>query len=745
MAFDPTQFATPVKTNFDPNQFAKPVQSENVDPRIALNSHYSSQPSQSSGFVHNTDSFLQRPGNGILPYDTINEKLKPNDVGDKTSGVAKDTIGNQAKSVAKLGVGVLHFLDPVANAKTVGDYAKGSLDYGKDINAQAQSEQGVKDYIPKLQEAIAKNKATGKDTTNLERLLKEAGASPKPDLNPSIAKELPKAAYESLTPGFIKQGVSAAKNATPEQLQANTGHNDAAGRVLEGVHAATQSIAEDPQQLTPYALMGKDYIEKNLPGVDNAISKTGQLVTKPVAAVGNTTLQAAKWLANFATSQATGMSKNTIKTILDNPDQFSSEQAQLHSREGIGQQVHETLNNRLHELSETGKGYEEIKKAGGNIDFSNPPIDPKTGRPALSGYEVLKNYGIDIDENGKIVKTAETVPMKSGDVTALQDFIDQYGNNDTMSNNAFLNARKGLSNLSEYDASKSDISNKISKELRYNMDLVGKDQIPGLSDLDAQYAPEVKLLNQIKKDLLNPDGSFKDNALSKIANVTGKGKENLLGRLQQIDPDLAQKVTVLKAVEDIQNASSQKVGTYARASLGAVGITTGNIPTIIAAVLSTPELATQVLRGFAKLQGVRSSVANGIIKAFNTDISDLNLGLTIKDAKKTNDVDLNKMYDYENKGTNYTGANADKITASDSMPRISESNAVLPIVKKSSVPMEGSNEAIIEKMGGWNPGDKVIFDTALMHGDAKTVRAMLPVVPKEYQVRFVKNISKLLK
>lgn len=57
---------------------------------------------------------------------------------------------------------------------------------------------------------------------------------------------------------------------------------------------------------------------------------------------------------------------------------------------------------------------------------------------------------------------------------------------------------------------------------------------------------------------------------------------------------------------------------------------------------------------------------------------------------------------------------------------------------------EGSVEQIIEQAGGWKPGMRAEFDTALFNKDAKKVAELLPQVPEEYKSRFVKEIGDLL-
>jgi hypothetical protein len=68
----------------------------------------------------------------------------------------------------------------------------------------------------------------------------------------------------------------------------------------------------------------------------------------------------------------------------------------------------------------------------------------------------------------------------------------------------------------------------------------------------------------------------------------------------------------------------------------------------------------------------------------------------------------------------------------------------LPSTEATKVPGKGTIEQIAEQKGGWNPSDRVKFDTAMLEKDAQTVKKMLPVVPKEYQQRFSKEIESLV-
>ena len=57
---------------------------------------------------------------------------------------------------------------------------------------------------------------------------------------------------------------------------------------------------------------------------------------------------------------------------------------------------------------------------------------------------------------------------------------------------------------------------------------------------------------------------------------------------------------------------------------------------------------------------------------------------------------------------------------------------------------EPTIEQGIEKAGGWRPGDKAKFDTALYEKNASVVKSMLPTIPEEYKTRFATEIKNLV-
>jgi len=354
----------------------------------------------------------------------------------------------------------------------------------------------------------------------------------------------------------------------------------------------------------------------------STLAKVGELATKTGEALNpiNTGIKATqkvlsvvskvvKPTSEFAVSQATGLAPKTISTITENPEAFSSAAVAQTDRAGLGEKVFSAIEKRLENLSETGKGYEALRKSPEVVTV------PKGGVE-----EILGKYGISL-KDGKIITTKESIPLSAGDEAALQRFVDKFGKEGELSGNAFLNARTELSNMAKYDAAKTGASTTLSRELRSYFDSLGKKQLTGLAELDAKYAPEVKLLNKIKRDYLTPEGVLKDGALSKLANLTGKGKDQVLARLEKIVPGVTKDINILKAIEDIEVVQGQKVGAYLRGATSGFVLSGGN-PAVaaITGILTQPAVAVQILRAYGKTAQIGGKVIESMVNKMQSGI-----------------------------------------------------------------------------------------------------------------------------
>jgi hypothetical protein len=482
-----------------------------------------------------------------------------------------------------------------------------------------------------IKPAIVKNPAnqnnstftfTGKESP-IEAGFKAAGNLPSSFYN--LGKGIVKAAVNpidtitgvaNVAAGGIRAGAKAI-GITPTNTLDQQKADEAFGafaKVLKGrygsLDALQKTAVEDPAGFATDILSviggGASLLGKGAT-VSNAISKVSKVATTPVSKVAGMTSSGIKSTARYATSQATGLNPETITTLVNNPKMFKGVTPEV--RIETANVVKNALDTRLNELSGLGKEYQVLRDSRQVVTIPKNTIS-----------SVLNKYGIKLGADNKLVTSAESRPVSLGDRVAIQEFIDNYGNQRVLSTNAFLNTREALSNLAKYDTAKTNISTALSRELRYAYDQLGKKQIKGLDVIDTQYAPERQLLGQLKKDIFTPQGELKDNAISKIASVTGKGKENLLARMKEIVPDIEQRVNVIKAVEDIQRASGTKTGTYIRSIITGGGVFTGNVPVIVGAILTQPKIASALLRGY----GLIGKKAEPILNAIKTIANDVN-------------------------------------------------------------------------------------------------------------------------
>lgn len=674
---------------------------------------------------------------------------------------AVKTVGNVIPSALGFARAIPKFLDPRDKLRDINEVEFAIKGTTKDVGAMAEGEAGLSFQTNQLLATIRKNRAEGKDVTRLLQQLKINGINVPSDLQEIQPARLSKEIAKGPLPLFFKQ-------------------------LAEGDTVGMQkTIIEDPSgTLLPVLLVMKESVRGTAleKPFNTAIEKTASVVTKPVKTVITKTQNVAATMTRFGTAQATGLNPKTIDTILKNPKEFTTENAANYTRENIAHEVNKGITDRVTELRSTGKGYEIIRQSPGSVIL-----------PENITANVLKKYGLELDPNGNIKSTAESVPLKAGDLAALESFYKQYGKEQVLSNNGFLNARRALDQLSEWDATKSDVSNRIAKELRIEYDALGKDQIAKLTELDAKYAPEVELLNRVKRDYMNPDGTFKDNALTKIANLTNQGREQILGRLEKIRPGVTKEIDIIKALEDIEHASGQKVGTYGRAALSGGGllggILTSNpfliVGSIVEAVLSQPNNAAAIIRGYARLRGVTDNVSAPIINTlknineFNVKgvvdkTKNLNIGATVKDVSTLPaERFFGKNADIKSLQANVDNAGVlkymEKIKAGErpvvsieTNPKtgqtvVTDGNTTLEAYKRlqtkeipvrdttsAPIPTENSLEGIGEKGGGWPEGLKAKFDNAMMHKDAATLSKLLPQVPEAYKKLFKKTIEDVL-
>lgn len=449
--------------------------------------------------------------------------------------------------------------------------------------------------------------------------------------------------------------------------------------------------------------------------LNKGLSTTAGLVTKPVSSVVGGAKNLVSKTTGFGVSQATGLNPETIRNIIAKPGEFTSEALKTTTREDVAGSVKSAIDKRVSDLRSTGAGYEQIRQLP-NIVEIKPVMTEVNGvtKPLSPVESVLEKYKIKLVD-GKVKTTADSIPLSPTDKTALEDFISTYGNEKQLSTNAYLNTRSALSDLSKYDATKTGNLQKISRDLRGVYDALGKEQIPGLKELDATYGPEKSILRQISKDYLTKDGGFKDGAVNKIANLTGVGKEQVLGRLEKIIPGVGQRVKILKAAEDIERASGLKVGTYARAALGGGALMTGNVPGIIAAIIASPEIAVKLLKAYGYTKQTVRPIIELLYKTGN-DVNNFRLpgNFTEYIQEYISNPKLGNYIDDVSESTAYLdlpeGSNVASMANKPSgVPTTAYRTKINPVIPRSVKAFEPQINALVDEMAKTNAGGAKLF------------------------------------
>lgn len=290
-----------------------------------------------------------------------------------------------------------------------------------------------------------------------------------------------------------------------------------------------------------------------------------------------------KWTAKateFAAAQAFGINPSTIKNIIKDPALYNKvEQWVINSEELLGS-LGSKIDDSIAKISETGKWYQTIKETA----KIKTPIDDINNSLAKRGIEI---------KDGKLDFT-NTNMADTADLNAIQKAYDIVNTPEVN----VINMRGKLDDLINYESKATSKWQSVVKEMRNAIDTKAKKDIPWLAELDASYSEQTKLLRSIKKDFLNPDWTFKDNAMSRISNLTKKGNEAKLERVKELIPWIEDNINAIRAFEDVTLAWWQKVWSYLRwaGTVGVWAMTAWPVGAIIWLLITSPQVATNLLK-----------------------------------------------------------------------------------------------------------------------------------------------------
>lgn len=362
-------------------------------------------------------------------------------------------------------------------------------------------------------------------------------------------------------------------------------------------------------------------------GVGNKIlgkgSKTAGSVAEE-AATGVTKDNLAQKTAKYVYAQQFGLNPDTISTVVEetmkNPETFTQAGREAFRRNNIGRQFGEVLNQRLSDLENFGEAYKPVRDYARK---TNTLVEVPDGFITKS----FRSLGLSINPEGKLVRTSVTEPLKASEIAQLQQFMNFY-NKPALSIDEYFAARHMLKDIANnFEGKNSSYFTKLGERM-YGEFTDFASNVKGLKQLDAKYGEEATILKDFKR-YINPEtGGLSDYGRSQLANAGNVNNVDRMARIEKVFPGISQKLKIMKAVEDIDLATGQKVGTYNRIVSSVVGTSVGTIfggpvGAVIGAfaglAASNPEVGVWILMKYAKFmsKGMQETAEKVISKMVN--------------------------------------------------------------------------------------------------------------------------------
>lgn len=272
--------------------------------------------------------------------------------------------------------------------------------------------------------------------------------------------------------------------------------------------------------------------------------------------------------------------------------------------ETVYDEVSEKLSDKAMEKTEMGKEYDKLSQNKDKVVV----VEWVTNDKDLQ--KLLKKGKITIDANGDLVfdKLSEynaTQQKAIKDAWETMKALEEAKNVDAWTS---IDQRRKLDDKINWEwkaqtksAVDIDAENLI-KQMRRSVDARAKQYVPWLAELDAKYQPLIDEVKQMRRDRFNSDGTIKDNARSKIRNMTKAWNEERLARLEKIAPWITQDLKALDAALTVEKLTKNSVWQYYKwggIALGIKSLFSGNIPAALGFtaiwILATPKNFVKII------------------------------------------------------------------------------------------------------------------------------------------------------
>ena len=293
-----------------------------------------------------------------------------------------------------------------------------------------------------------------------------------------------------------------------------------------------------------------------------------------------------------------GIDKEDRTFIKENKDLVNDYISWKKNTDTLYDTVQEKLSDKALEKTEAWKEYDKLTQNTEKVVNVEWITDDKNLQKLLKKGKIT----IDADWNLQFDKLSE---YNSTQQKAIQDAWETLKNIEDAKNvDAWtaLDQRRKIDDKINWewkatDKSKVDMdAEDLIKQMRRSVDARAKQYVPWLEELDAKYQPLIDEVRQMKKDRFNSDGTIKDNARSKIRNLTKAWNEAKLERLEKIAPWITQDLKALDAALTVEKLTKNSVWQYYKwwgIALWIKSLFCGNIPAAIwftaVGILATPK------------------------------------------------------------------------------------------------------------------------------------------------------------
>ena len=293
-----------------------------------------------------------------------------------------------------------------------------------------------------------------------------------------------------------------------------------------------------------------------------------------------------------------GIDKEDRTFIKENKDLVNDYISGKKNVETAYQEVSEKLSDKALEKTEMWKEYDKLAQNTEKVVNTEWITNDKDLQKLLKKWKIT----IDADDNLVFDKLSE---YNATQQKAIQDAwetlkaVEEAKNIDAWT---ALDQRRKIDDKINWewkatDKSKVDMdAEDLIKQMRRSVDARAKQYVPWLEELDTKYQPLIDEVRQMKKDWFNSDWTMKDNARSKIRNLTKAWNEARLERLEKIAPWIKQDLKALDAALTVDKLTKNSVWQYYKwwgIALGIKSLFSGNIPAALGftaiGILATPK------------------------------------------------------------------------------------------------------------------------------------------------------------